>query len=693
MTSNTAKIRNIGIMAHIDAGKTTTTERILFYSGRVHRMGEVDKGTATMDWMSQEQERGITITSAATACCWHDFEINIIDTPGHVDFTIEVERSLRVLDGAIAIFCAVAGVQPQSETVWRQANRYQVPRIAYINKMDRIGADFFNVVDKINQQLGEQAVPIQLPIGAEDNFTGIIDLLKLKAYEYDHNSSGEIYVERSLTINELEQAKAAREVLLERLSEFDDTIMERFLDGDEIPAEAITIALRRTTIAGELIPVLCGSSFKNKGVQMLLDAVVDYLPSPLDIQATEGLNIATGQMEKRPTENSAPFSALAFKIAADSYVGSLTYFRVYSGKIKAGDQVINSRKGKKERISKLLKMHANHREEISMASAGDIVAAVGLKFTSTGDTLDSEGTIVLEAIDFPDPVIDVAIEPKTRDDQERIGDSLRKLSEEDPSFRTRYNSETGQTIISGMGELHLEIIIDRLLKEFKVNANIGTPQVAYKESISRMAKGAAIFEKLTGGRGQFAHLILEVKPLGEGQGKQFLNRCPTEQLLSEYVSAAEIGVMESLQSGILAGFPVDDIEVALLGGSYHEVDSSEQAFKVAANMAIKEALGKAESILLEPLMDIEIISPEEYLGDIIADLNARRGRVLGFEENRDSRIIKGEIPLAETFGYATGLRSSSQGRASFSMQIKNYARVPESRSKLIIAKRYGIAPA
>ncbi|MDO4539885.1 MAG: elongation factor G [Syntrophomonadaceae bacterium] len=688
MNNKAAWIRNIGIMAHIDAGKTTTTERILFYTGRVHRMGEVDKGTATMDWMSQEQERGITITSAATACYWKNHTVNIIDTPGHVDFTIEVERSLRVLDGAIAIFCAVAGVQPQSETVWRQANRYRVPRIAYINKMDRIGADFDRAVEMINHQLGDNAVPIQIPLGAEDNFRGMIDVIRHKAYVYDDGSFGESFTERELSAEEIVLAESAREILLEKLSETDDSIMERFLEGEEIPEDEIVAALRRATIADKIVPVLCGSSFKNKGVQMLLDAVVDYLPSPLDITAVEGINIASGKPEQRAADEKAPFCALAFKIAVDPYVGKLTYFRIYSGSIKVGDQVINSGKGKKERISKLLKMHANHREEVAAAVAGDIIAGVGFKFTATGDTLDSDGAIVLEAIDFPEPVIDVAIEPKTRDDQERIGDSLKKLSEEDPSFRTRYNSETGQTIISGMGELHLEIVIDRLLKEFKVNANIGKPQVAYKESVSSSGRGEAVFERQTGGHGQFAHLILEVYPLEEGKGKIFDNRSSAEDLLPEYVNATEIGVMEALQSGILAGYPVDDIGIRLLGGSFHEVDSSEQAFKVAASMAIKEALSKANPILLEPLMDIEIVSPDEYMGDIIADLNARRGRVLGFEENRDSRIIRGEIPLAETFGYATGLRSSSQGRASFSMQIKSYARVPESRSKLIVAKRY-----
>jgi len=683
-----ATIRNIGIMAHIDAGKTTTTERMLFYTGRVHRMGEVDKGTATMDWMSQEQERGITITSAATACYWKNVSINIIDTPGHVDFTIEVERSLRVLDGAIAIFCAVAGVQPQSETVWRQADRYHVPRIAYINKMDRVGADFYRALKMIRDKLGSNAVAVNLPVGAEDSFSGIIDLIAMKAIEYS-DGDGEVFQVRELTLPEQEEALIHRELLLETLSEFDDDIMGKYLEGHEISQEEIKRAIRQQTIANQIVPVLSGSSFRNKGIQMLLDAVVDYLPSPLDVVPVSGTNLQSGEKESRPADANQPFCALAFKIAVDPYVGKLTYFRIYSGKIDAGAQVINSGKEKKERISKILKMHANHREERPSASAGDIVAGVGLKFTTTGDTLCSDGLVILESIDFPEPVIDVAIEPKTRDDQERIGDSLKKLAEEDPSFRYRLNEE-GQTIISGMGELHLEIIIDRLLREFKVDANVGKPQVSYKETIAGIALSEAKFDRQTGGRGQFAHVIMEINPIPEGQGRRFISQIPAGNIPGEFIAAAEIGAREALQAGILAGYSVDDLEINLVGGTYHEADSTEQAFKVAASMALKDGLSKAQSVLLEPIMEIEIVSPEEYMGDIISDLNARRGRVLDFEEIRESRIIKGEVPLAETFGYATNLRSSSQGRATFTLRLKNYARVPESKSKEIIARRYGI---
>jgi len=676
-------------MAHIDAGKTTTTERILFYTGKVHRMGEVDKGTATMDWMSQEQERGITITSAATACYWRGCDINIIDTPGHVDFTVEVERSLRILDGAIGIFCAVAGVQPQSETVWRQANRYGVPRIAYINKMDRIGADFIRVLHMINETLGSNAVAVQLPLGAEDSFAGVIDIIKMKAYIYEEGA-GETYQERDLDDGERKETLVYREILLEKLSEHDDSIMEKYLEGSPISVEEITSSLRKQAIANILVPVLCGSSFKNKGVQMLLDAVVDYLPSPRDIPPLTGVELETGKEITIPVDGNAPFCALAFKIAIDPYVGKLTYFRIYAGRIKVGQQIINSFKDKKERVTKILKMHANHREEVEEAGAGDIVAGIGFKDTVTGETLCTpDNKIILESMDFPEPVIDVAIEPKTKADQDRIGESLRRLAEEDPTFRTAYDADTGQTIISGMGELHLEIIIDRLLREFKVNANVGKPQVAYKETVSSSAKAEVRFERQTGGHGQFAHVILEVNPLPEGQGRVFLDRAPPGLVPKEFIAAVEIGVKEAMQAGIMAGYPVDDIEVKLRGGSFHEVDSSEQSFKIAAIMAFKDALNKAQTVLLEPIMDIEIVSPEEYLGDVISDLNSRRGRVLGFEEIRESKIIKGTVPLAETFGYATHLRSASQGRATFSMEIRNYAEVPESKSKEIIGKRYG----
>jgi len=689
-TFDLATIRNIGIMAHIDAGKTTTTERILYYSGRVHRIGEVDKGTATMDWMSQEQERGITITSAATACRWQNCIINIIDTPGHVDFTVEVERSLRVLDGAIGIFCAVAGVQPQSETVWRQADRYEVPRIAYINKMDRIGADYFRAVKMIEDNLGSEVALIQLPIGVEDSFRGVIDVIRLKAYEYQDNL-GETFSTRDLEQLEQEQAQKYRNLLLEKISEYDDEILEQYLEGQEISPDKITSSLRKLTITNKLVPILCGSSFKNKGVQMLLDAVVDYLPSPVDIPPVSATNLLDNSDTLVKADRDEPLCALAFKVAGDPYVGKLTYFRIYAGKIKTGSYVLNSGKDKKERITRILRMHANHREEVEEALAGDIVAGVGLKETVTGDTLCSEDRpFLLEPMDFPESVIDVAIEPKTKADQDKIGESLARLAEEDPTFRTRTNPETGQTIISGMGELHLEIIIDRLLREFKVNANVGKPQVAYKESVKKKTVTENTFEKQSGGRGQYARVIIEVEPLKEGEGKRFTNRSNPENVPREFAAAVEIGVLEALQAGVLAGYPVDDVQVTLTGGNYHEVDSSEQAFKIVGSMAIKQALADAEPILLEPIMDIEIVCPEEYVGDVISDLNARRGRIYGFEENRDSKIIKGSVPLAETFGYATSLRSLSQGRASFSLYIKNYAEVPESKSREIIARRYGL---
>lgn len=689
--SDLADIRNIGIMAHIDAGKTTTTERILFYSGKVHKMGEVDRGTATMDWMSQEQERGITITSAATTCYWNNCTINIIDTPGHVDFTVEVERSLRVLDGVIGIFCGVAGVQPQSETVWRQADRYGIPRIAYINKLDRIGADFFRAVDMIKNNLGSEAVPVQLPVGIEEAFNGVIDLISMKAYIYDLDETGESYRTRELDQDEAELAEEYRNMLLEKLSELDDYLLEKYLEGEAISEEEIISSLRNLTISNQVVPVLCGSSFKNKGVQMLLDAVVRYLPSPVDIPPVVGVDIDNNQEVTREADIGQPLCALAFKIAVDPYVGKLTYFRIYSGKIKTGAYILNSRNGKRERITKILRMHANHREEKDEAGAGDIVAGVGFKNTVTGDTLCTEDSrILLESMVFPEPVIDVAIEPKTKADQDKIGDCLKRLAEEDPTFKTRINEETGQTIISGMGELHLEIIIDRLLREFKVNANVGKPQVSYKETVKQKARGEAKFDRQTGGRGQYGHVILELSPLEEGQGKRFNNRTREETIPAQFVSAVQTGAFEALQAGILAGYPVDDLEINLIGGSFHEVDSTEQAFKIAASMALKETLVKARPILLEPIMDIEILSPEEYVGDIISDLNARRGRILGFDENRESKIVKGTVPLAETFGYATALRSASQGRATFSMKIKNFAEVPESKSKEIIAKRYGL---
>ncbi len=683
-------IRNIGIMAHIDAGKTTTTERILFYSGKVHKMGEVDKGTATMDWMTQEQERGITITSAATTCTWNNCVINIIDTPGHVDFTVEVERSLRVLDGAIGIFCGVAGVQPQSETVWRQADRYNVPRIAYVNKMDRIGADYLRVVRMIRETLGSEVYPINLPIGAEEAFCGVIDLINLKAYIYE-DELGAGYITRDLTNDELEEVMEYHNILLEKIAENDDRILERYLEGHSISADEINQALRRLTISNKIVPVLCGSSFKNKGVQMLLDAIVNFLPAPVDIPAVTGIEPATDSKIQRKADTREAMCALAFKVVVDPYVGKLTYFRVYSGKIKVGSSVLNSKKHKRERIARILKMHANHREEIAEANAGDIVAGVGLKDTATGDTLcDEKNPILLETIKFPDPVVDVAIEPKTKNDQDKIGESLRRLAEEDPTFRTRINEDTGQTIISGMGELHLEIIIDRLLKEFKVNANVGNPQVSYKETIKKKHQAEAVFEKQAGGRGQYAHVIIQLSPLEEGEGKRFINKSKIEGMPQEFIGAIEAGSLEAMQGGIMAGYPVDDVEITLVGGSFHEVDSSEQSFKIATSMAVREALQGAEVVLLEPIMDVEIVCPEEYVGEVISDLNARRGRVLGFEDTRGCKIVKALVPLAETFGYATGLRSASQGRASFSMQIRNFAEVPASKSKEIIARRYGL---
>ncbi len=685
-----SKIRNIGIMAHIDAGKTTTTERMLFYTGKVHKMGEVDKGTATMDWMSQEQERGITITSAATACYWRDFNINIIDTPGHVDFAVEVERSLRVLDGAVAVFCAVAGVQPQSEAVWRQADRYGVPRIAYVNKMDRIGADYFRAIEMMRKNLGANAVPIHLPIGYEDAFAGVIDLTQLKALEWE-NGSGENYQLRNLDEAEMDEALVYRDDLIGRLADNDEHLLENYLEGKEISAAEINVSLRRQTIAGQIVPVLCGSSFKNKGVQPLLDAVVEYLPSPLDLPSMQGMDTEGRETDVHNGDISAPFCALAFKVALDSYVGRLTYLRVYSGSVKAGSFVVNAGKMQRERITKILRMHANHREEIADVQAGDIVAAVGLKDTFTGDTLCAESRLVLlEAMEFPVPVVDVAIEPKTKADQDRIGESLRKLSEEDPTFRVNSDNESGQIIISGMGELHLEIIVDRLLREFKVNANVGKPQVAYKETVTAEARTETVFEKMSGGHGMFARITLEIKPLEEGQGVRFSDKSPHGILLHEYIKAVESGAREALQVGNLAGYRIDDVEICLLGGVMNEVDSSEQAFMIAANMAVKEVIAKAQPVLIEPVMEIDIVSPEEYVGDIISDLNARRGRVVAFEENKDSKLIKGMVPLAETFGYATSLRSASQGRASFSMRIKNYGPVPESKAREIITRRYGL---
>lgn len=683
------KIRNIGIMAHIDAGKTTTSERILFYTGKVHRIGEVHDGAATMDWMVQEQERGITITSAATTCFWRDHQINLIDTPGHVDFTVEVERSLRVLDGAIAVFCAVGGVEPQSETVWRQADKYGVPRIAYINKMDRVGADFFRVVGMIAERLKANPVPIQLPIGVEDAFRGVVDLISRKAVIYvdDLGTRSEV---SEIPADMVDLVEEYREKLLEAVAEVDEELMVKYLDGEEITEEEIKKAIRRATIEVKMIPVLCGSSFKNKGVQPLLDAVVDYLPSPLDIPAVKGFEVDTGAEIHRAAGDDEPFAALAFKIMSDPYVGKLAFFRVYSGTLEAGSYVYNATKGKKERIGRLLLMHANHRQEVSKVSAGEIAAAVGLKFTTTGDTLCNEKQpVLLESMEFPEPVIDVAIEPKTRADQDKLGLALGKLSEEDPTFKAHTDPETGQTIISGMGELHLEIIVDRLLREFHVDANIGRPQVAYRETIQAPAKAEGKFIRQTGGRGQYGHVWLEVEPLERGAGFEFVNKIVGGVVPKEYIPAVEQGVKEAMQVGVVAGYPVTDVRVTIYDGSYHEVDSSEMAFKVAGSMAFKAGAAKAQPVLLEPIMKIEVTVPEEYMGDVIGDINARRGRIEGMEPRYGVQVIRGYVPLAEMFGYATDLRSATQGRGNYVMQFDHYDIVPKNIADEIIAKRQG----
>ncbi len=684
------KTRNIGIMAHIDAGKTTTTERILYYTGVTYKIGEVHEGTAVMDWMVQEQERGITITSAATTCFWNDHRINIIDTPGHVDFTIEVERSLRVLDGAVAVFDAVAGVEPQSETVWRQANKYGVPRIAFINKMDRVGADFFMSVKSMVDRLGANPVPIQIPIGAEDKFRGPVDLVRGKAIYFDDEMLGAKYVEDEIPQDLLPLAREYREKMLEALADVDENIMEKFLGGEEITVEEIKRAIRKGTIEMRITPVLCGSAFKNKGVQMLLDAIVDYLPSPLDIPPVRGTNPVDGSEIERKASPDEPFAALAFKIMTDPYVGQLTFIRVYSGILSAGSYVYNSTKDTKERIGRLLRMHANKREEIKEVAAGDIAAAVGLKNTLTGDTLCDEKTpIILESIEFPEPVISVAIEPKTKADQEKLSQSLAKLAQEDPSFRVSFDEETGQTIISGMGELHLEIIVDRLLREFKVSANVGKPQVAYKETIRSTAKAEGKFVRQSGGRGQYGHVVIEIEPAETGKGFEFVNKIVGGTIPREYIPAVEKGIREAMDSGVLAGYPVVDVKATLFDGSYHEVDSSEMAFKIAGSMAFKEAARKAKPVLLEPIMSVEVVTPEEYMGDVMGDLNARRGRIQSMEKRGNSQVIRAEVPLSEMFGYATDLRSKTQGRATYTMQFSRYEEVPKNIGDAIIAKVKG----
>ncbi|HON41513.1 MAG TPA: elongation factor G [Bacillota bacterium] len=684
-------IRNIGIMAHIDAGKTTTTERILFYTGRVHRLGEVDAGTATMDWMVQEQERGITITSAATTCEWRDCQINIIDTPGHVDFTVEVERALRVLDGAVAIFDAVEGVQPQSETVWRQADRYEVPRIAFINKMDRVGANFDNAVAMMEEMLGATVAPVQMPIGAEDQFRGMIDLINRKAVVY----LDDLGLSRQVTeVPEdlQEKAEQARERLVERVAENDDEAMELYVAGEEIPSEVLVAGLRRATLSAKLTPVLCGSSFRNKGVQSLLDAIVDYLPSPVDMPPVVGVDLsqAKERVTRKPSD-SEPFCALAFKIATDPYVGKLAYFRVYSGIAKAGSVIYNASKGKRERLGRILRMHANHREELSVISTGDIAAAVGLRDTTTGDTLSDEvSPLLLERMEFPEPVIDVAVEPRSKNDEDRLTMSLVKLAEEDPTFRIHTDPESGQTIISGMGELHLEIIVDRLLREFNVQANVGRPQVAYRETVTDSVKAEGRFVRQTGGRGQYGHVVLEVEPGLPGSGLVFENKIVGGAIPKEFIPAVEHGIREAAGTGTLAGYPVVDVAVALVDGSYHEVDSSEISFKIAGSLGFKEAMEAAKPALLEPIMKVEIVTPEQYVGDLIADMGARRGKVTSLENAGTNQMIRVQVPLAEMFGYATSLRSLSQGRANHTMHFLRYEQVPPHRAEEIVRRYRGV---
>lgn len=680
--------RNIGIMAHIDAGKTTTTERILFYTGKTHKIGEVHEGTATMDWMPQEQERGITITSAATTCFWKDYRINIIDTPGHVDFTIEVERSLRVLDGAVAVFCSVGGVEPQSETVWRQANKYKVPRIAFINKMDRIGADFFACVDQIRERLGANPVPFQIPWGQESDFKGVIDLVQMKAVVWQSEDLGASFEYLDIPAELADQAKEARDKLVESVAEHDEVLLEKYLGGQEITSAEILKAARKACISLSIIPVICGSSFKNKGVQPLLDSIVAFLPSPLDISATQGHDLKDLEkiIERKP-DFKEPFAALAFKIMNDPFVGQLTYFRVYSGKLEAGSYVYNSTKDRKERVGRLLQMHANKREDISEVKAGDIAAAVGLKFSITGDTLcDEKRPILLEKMEFPEPVISIAIEPKTKADQEKLGASLQKLAVEDPSFRVKTDENTGQTLISGMGELHLEIIVDRMLREFKVEANVGNPQVAYKETISKKAKAEGKFIRQSGGKGQYGHCWIEIEPLERGKGYEFENALVGGAIPKEFIPAINKGVHDSTGNGILAGYPVVDLKARLLDGSFHDVDSSEMAFKIAASMAFKEACKLAGPTLLEPIMHCEVVCPEDYMGDIIGDLNSRRGKIMSMTPRGNVQAIKAEVPLAEMFGYSTELRSMSQGRATYTMEPAHYEPVPPNIAEKIISK-------
>ena len=684
------KTRNIGIMAHIDAGKTTTTERILYYTGVNYKIGEVHEGTATMDWMEQEQERGITITSAATTCFWKNHRINIIDTPGHVDFTIEVERSLRVLDGAVAVFDGVAGVEPQSETVWRQADKYKVPRICFVNKMDRTGANYFRCVDMIRTRLNAVPVVMQIPMGLEENFKGIIDIAKMKAYLYKDETLGAEYDIIDVPEEFNADSKKYHDEFIERACDFNDSLMEKYLAGEEVDVELAKKAIRQAALEFKVVPVFCGSAFKNKGVQPLLDAVVDYLPSPLDVPPMSGINPKTEKEEIRRPSDDEPFSALAFKIASDPYTGQLTYIRVYSGVLASGSYVYNSVKDSKERIGRLLKMHANKKEEIKEVHAGDIAAAVGLRNTTTGDTLcDESSIIVLESMEFPDPVISVAIEPKTKADQEKLGLSLQKLTIEDPSFKVKTDLETGQTIISGMGELHLEIIVDRLTREFKVDANVGKPQVAYKETINKKVESEGKFIRQSGGRGQYGHVWLEIEPLGKGAGYEFVNKIKGGVIPQEYIPAINKGVAEALTTGVLAGYPVVDVKVSVFDGSFHDVDSSEMAFKIAASMAFKDGAKKANPALLEPIMKVEVLVPEEFMGDVIGDLNSRRGKILNLEARAGIQAINAEVPLAQMFGYSTDLRSKTQGRANYTMEFLKYEQVPKVISEEIIAKSQG----
>ena len=693
MSSTTLReqTRNIGIMAHIDAGKTTTTERILYYTGVTHKIGEVDEGSATMDWMEQEKERGITITSAATTCFWKDHRINIIDTPGHVDFTIEVERALRVLDGAVAVFCSVGGVEPQSETVWKQADKYGVPRIAFVNKMDRMGADFERCLQTMIDRLKITPLPIQIPIGKEEDFQGIIDLISMKAMIYDPNSQGAQFNILAIPESCLKEASKQRELLIERLAEWNEALMEKFIEGKEIPESEIKRAVREATLKLLGTPVLCGAAFKNKGIQPLLDAIIDYLPSPLDLPPVKGVDL-DGIEKAFSANNGHPLSALAFKIMNDPYTGQLTFFRIYSGSLKSGDSVFNPSKGKRERIGRLLKMHANKREEIHEVTAGDIFAAVGLKYTTTGDTICTEKEpIILESITFPEPVISVALEPKTKADLEKLGTSLHKLTLEDPSFKVKTDEETGQTIISGMGELHLEIIVDRLLREFKVEATVGRPQVAYRETITKTVKAEGRFIRQSGGRGQYGHVWLTIEPQLSGKGFEFVNRIVGGAIPREFIPAIEKGVLEAMERGILAGFPMVDLMVTLIDGSYHDVDSSEMAFKIAGSMGFKEGARRASPILLEPMMSIEIITPEEYVGQVVSDLTARRGKTTGVEYRKGTNVIAGEVPLANMFGYVTDLRSLTQGRAIFTLQFSHYSSVPSSVSEEILSELKRVA--